>query len=271
MSRDDAGILERCRLQHRNARVEGACLDRRVARLLPSAARPIGLRDDADHRVRGRQQPVERRHRELRRAEEDDAQRASWLPFAGARQLLDPPDDQIALDAAQAIDEQRAVEVIHFVLKRAREETGAFALVLGAGAIESFHDRAFGPDDGGVEARNAEAAFFFELHAFAHDELGLTITIRPAGSRPSEMSTTKIRSGTPICGAASPIPGAAYIVSIMSAMTDVDVRRDRVNGSRRVVQKSGRRTSESVESSRPKTTINAELAETRRAIILEIR
>ena len=39
------------------------------------------------------------------------------------------------------------------------------------------------------------------------------------GSRPSEMSTTKIRSATPTCGAASPIPGAAYIVSIMSVMS----------------------------------------------------
>ena len=32
------------------------------------------------------------------------------------------------------------------------------------------------------------------------------------------MSTTKIRSDTPTCGAASPTPGAAYIVSIMSSI-----------------------------------------------------
>jgi len=30
---------------------------------------------------------------------------------------------------------------------------------------------------------------------------------------------TKIRSGMPTCGAASPTPGAAYIVSIMSSMS----------------------------------------------------
>ena len=38
-------------------------------------------------------------------------------------------------------------------------------------------------------------------------------------SRPTETSATKMRSGTPICGAASPTPGAAYIVLIMSSMS----------------------------------------------------
>ena len=47
---------------------------------------------------------------------------------------------------------------------------------------------------------------------------GLTMTMRPAGSRPTDRSTTKIRRATPTCGAASPMPGAAYIVSIMSSM-----------------------------------------------------
>ena len=42
-------------------------------------------------------------------------------------------------------------------------------------------------------------------------------TMRAAGSRPIEMSTTKMRSGRPTCGAASPTPGAAYMVSIMSS------------------------------------------------------
>src|SRR5262249_8492567 len=49
---------------------------------------------------------------------------------------------------------------------------------------------------------------------------GLTITIKPLESRPRVMSTTKIRSGMPICVAASPIPGAAYIVSTISAMIE---------------------------------------------------
>ena len=50
------------------------------------------------------------------------------------------------------------------------------------------------------------------------------------------MSTTKIRSGTPTCGAASPTPGAAYIVSIMSSMSAIDLRRDGSTGSARLVE-----------------------------------
>src|SRR4051812_39073216 len=87
------------------------------------------------------------------------------LPFAGARELLDPTDDQVALDAAQSIDEQRAVEVIHLVLKGAGEKTGAFALMLVAFSIQPFDDGAFGSNHSGVEAGHAEASFFFELHA----------------------------------------------------------------------------------------------------------
>src|SRR5262245_22004906 len=95
----------------------------------------------------------------------------AWLPFAGARQLLDSPDDEIALDAAEAIDEERAVEMVHFVLKRTGQKTRPFALMLDTFPIEAFYDRAFGPDDGRVEARNAEAALLLELHALASDEL----------------------------------------------------------------------------------------------------
>src|SRR5438445_2162899 len=42
---------------------------------------------------------------------------------------------------------------------------------------------------------------------------GLIMTIRWAGSLPPEQSITKRRLGTPTCTAASPTPGAAYIVS----------------------------------------------------------
>src|SRR6478736_2711624 len=46
---------------------------------------------------------------------------------------------------------------------------------------------------------------------------GLMTTRRSSARRPSETSTTKMRSGTPTCGAARPTPGAAYIVRIMSS------------------------------------------------------
>ncbi len=100
--------------------------------LLAAAARPIGLRDDADDLVLRREERVEGRHGERRRPEEDDLQPGATSPFAGARQLPDLAHDQVALDPAQPIDEQRAVEVIHLVLKRAREQARAFDLALRA-------------------------------------------------------------------------------------------------------------------------------------------
>ena len=48
------------------------------------------------------------------------------LPSPGALQLLNLADDEVALDPAQAIDEQRAVEVIHLVLKGARQQFASF-------------------------------------------------------------------------------------------------------------------------------------------------
>jgi hypothetical protein len=47
----------------------------------------------------------------------------------------------------------------------------------------------------------------------------LTITISPFLSRPTVISATNTRTRTPTCVAARPIPGAAYIVSIMSSMS----------------------------------------------------
>ena len=45
------------------------------------------------------------------------------------------------------------------------------------------------------------------------------MTIRSLAFRPTDRSTTNTRSGTPTCVAASPTPGAAYIVSIMSSIS----------------------------------------------------
>ena len=64
-----------------------------------------------------------------------------------------------------------AVEVIDLVLKRAREQARALDHALLAVAIERAHDRARRPRDGRVEAGQAQAAFFLELHAVALDEL----------------------------------------------------------------------------------------------------
>ena len=58
-----------------------------------------------------------------------------------------------------------AVEMIDLVLERAREQSRALDRPLDAVAVETLHDRPLRPDDGGIEARHAQAAFFLDLHA----------------------------------------------------------------------------------------------------------
>src|SRR5262245_57388137 len=89
------------------------------------------------------------------------------LPFAGARQLLDPANDEILLQPAQAIDEDGALEVIDLVLKAAREQARGLDDLLLTVTIEPFEDRARWTRDRRVEPGHAEAAFLFELHAVA--------------------------------------------------------------------------------------------------------
>src|ERR1051325_10740332 len=61
----------------------------------------------------------------------------AWrLPFAGARELLDLPDNQILLQAAQPIDEQRPFQMIHLVLEAAGQQARAFDDLLLAVAIQ---------------------------------------------------------------------------------------------------------------------------------------
>ena len=71
-------VLQPLRLQHRDAVLARATLlDRAFADLLAAAARPVGLRDDADDGVARGEQRLQRRHGEVRRAEEHEAERAA--------------------------------------------------------------------------------------------------------------------------------------------------------------------------------------------------
>ena len=81
---------------------------------------------------------------------------------------MDLPHDQLALDAAQAVDEEGAVEVIHFVLKRPREQAGAFVLL-----------RLAVPVDHGLQA-NLGAAFD-RRQQVVDDEIDLLLTARALG------------------------------------------------------------------------------------------
>src|ERR1700704_3064295 len=92
-------------------------------------------------------------------------------PLAGARELADPPDNHVAFETAEVIDEELSVEMVHFVLKRTRQQVRAFALVVLPGATEAFDDGAYRPHDRRVEPREAEAALLFELPAVAQDKL----------------------------------------------------------------------------------------------------
>src|SRR5436190_5348239 len=106
-------------------------------------------------------------------ARQTAACRRRRLPFPGARQLLDLADDQVLLQAAEPIDEQCPVEMVDLVLKAARQQPVPLDDLLLALAIPSFDDRPGGPRDGSVEARHAQAAFFFELHPVTFDEFGV--------------------------------------------------------------------------------------------------
>src|SRR5580765_1691211 len=93
------------------------------------------------------------------------------LPFAGACQLANLPDDDVALQPAQAIHEQRAVQMIHLVLERTREQSRSLDLLGVAVTIEALQHGMRGPDHRRIESRDAQAAFFLELHPVALNEL----------------------------------------------------------------------------------------------------
>ena len=83
-------------LQHRQSAFDGQRLHRSGGHLLSPAAGPVGLGDDAGDLMAGREQFLERGHREARRAEEHDAQahhfpvRSSFLIFRTMKSFWRP-------------------------------------------------------------------------------------------------------------------------------------------------------------------------------------
>ena len=115
-------VLQPIGLQHGQSRATASALTGARRRFLTAAAGPIGLRHDADDgdaetpaapRASGRRRPACRRTRSAA------AQLITICPCASSSDFA---DDEVALNAAQAIDEERAVEMIHLVLKRARQQ-----------------------------------------------------------------------------------------------------------------------------------------------------
>ena len=64
------------------------------------------------------------------------------LPFSEAREFPDPPDDEIFLETSQPVHEDGAVEVIHFVLKRARDQAIGLDRALVAVTVKALEDDA---------------------------------------------------------------------------------------------------------------------------------
>src|SRR5882762_7332740 len=95
-------------------------------------------------------------------APQNAASRRTPLPFAGAGEFLDLPDDQILLKAPEAIDEHRSFEMIHLELEAARQQSRCFDDVFRAFTSEPFDDHARGTSQRRVEAGHAETAFLFE-------------------------------------------------------------------------------------------------------------
>ena len=234
--RDDAEIgverAQRTREMPRRAAARGcrtvksdaaraSCLTGPGCECWPRPRGAIGLRDDAHHLMPRSMERLERWNGEIWSAEEHDAKRRDRAsPFSRASQLADLLDDEIALDAANPVEKQLAVEVIHLVLKRAREQLRAFD-----GAHRSpWRSRPrmtarIGRATVALKPGTLRQPSSSSCIPSSSTNSGLTNTIRSSGLRPSDRSTTKIRSDTPICGAARPMPGAAYIVSIMSSMS----------------------------------------------------
>ena len=145
---ETAGSFKRSGCRTGTPAASARALTGRDRRLVPASARPIRLRDDADDLVARGEQRVERGNGEVRRAEENDPQPGGRYHLPARVSLRIFRTMMSRLMPAQAIDEQRAVEVIHLVLERAREQSRSLDLLWLAVAIEAFqrpHERAGPP------------------------------------------------------------------------------------------------------------------------------
>ena len=139
-------VTQACRLQDWQAELFCELFDRSRLRTLATPARPIGLRDDSDNRMPRVVQGLKCGNGEFRSAEEDDSQGCGRRHHFPARAILRIfLHDQIALDAAHAIEKQLSVEMIHLVLKGAREQFSSLDRANRPVPIEPTHDRAHGP------------------------------------------------------------------------------------------------------------------------------
>src|SRR5215212_8271983 len=77
------------------------------------------------------------------------------FPFALFDQLANLAFDQVALEKAQMVEKEFAVEVIHFVTESAGQKVLPFDFDILAIEIDAFQHDDLWPDDGSRETRHA--------------------------------------------------------------------------------------------------------------------
>src|SRR5882762_11113923 len=95
------------------------------------------------------------------------------LPLALLAELFDFAFDQVALEHAEMLDEEDAIEGIDFVAEGAGQEIFAADFEGFAFGVLRFYSDKLGAQDVAAETWNGEAAFFFTLFAFGVDDFGI--------------------------------------------------------------------------------------------------
>src|SRR5713226_9958093 len=117
------------RLKHRDTRRARGFLHRRGDNFLLPSLRALRLRDHAlDLDICLSQKMAQRRNGELRCPAEDDAHgppAQPRLPLAALAELADFSLDEVALDQAEVLDEQNAVQMVNLVAESAPQQTFA--------------------------------------------------------------------------------------------------------------------------------------------------
>ena len=170
---------------------------------------------------------------------------AGMPPASGRRlaQLGDLPEDHLALEAGEVVDEEHALEMVHLVLEARRRACRRYP-PRGRRPARRASGRGCGP--GGRPRRIARGPTGSLRYRAPPGPNGSRIsglmktrgsrTGSPPSSSGSCRSMTSRRFGTPTWTAARPMPGAAYIVSNMSAISARVSSVDRLDGGRDLAQ-----------------------------------
>ena len=95
------------------------------------------------------------------------------LPLALFLQLLDSALDEVALEQAEVLQEQDAVEVVNLMTEGAREEFLASNLENLSPGVLRADGHKLRANDVSAEAGDREASFFFALFALRVDDFGV--------------------------------------------------------------------------------------------------